>query len=295
MRLNSKRVAIAAVAASALAGLAPGIAGADDPPQFREYYSIFERGQAKIPHIAPEHYVPQGLAYWPERDQMILSYYDDRGGKALLSFLDRATSKPVKSVYLDGKIHAGTLTMSKNYLWVSATSDAGRQVFRYAKSALDSAGNGATVTKDKAYTLKASSVMEIYGDKFYVGQFNSKTSDKMYRYAMTSAEEPAKTPEHSFTIPSKTQGVTITPNRFFYSRSAGRDKPSEIDAQPAGKPIDKKLVAPNMAEDMATVNGQLYIIYESGARKYGDASYKVRTVHHGKAFARGAAESNVIW
>ena len=40
-------------------------------------------------------------------------------------------------------------------------------------------------------------------------------------------------------------------------------------------------MAPNMSEDMAVVDGELYVVYESGAQKFSDADYKVRTIHHG--------------
>ena len=36
-----------------------------------------------------------------------------------------------------------------------------------------------------------------------------------------------------------------------------------------------------MAEDTAVADDELYIVYESGARKFADADYRVRTIHHG--------------
>lgn len=43
--------------------------------------------------------------------------------------------------------------------------------------------------------------------------------------------------------------------------------------------------APNMSEDLATVGGELYVVYESAAMKYSDADYQVRTIHHGSTAA----------
>ena len=31
----------------------------------------------------------------------------------------------------------------------------------------------------------------------------------------------------------------------------------------------------------AAIDGELYAVYESGAKKFADADYKVRTIHHG--------------
>jgi hypothetical protein len=98
------------------------VAPAKDPLRYVPYYSIFTRGQQNIPYIDTTSYVPQGLAYWPEHDEMVVSYYDNEGGPARLTFLDRTTSQRHKSVFLDASIHAATLTMSKNYLWVSAST-----------------------------------------------------------------------------------------------------------------------------------------------------------------------------
>jgi hypothetical protein len=36
-----------------------------------------------------------------------------------------------------------------------------------------------------------------------------------------------------------------------------------------------------MSEDLATVGGEIYVVYESGAKKYADADYKIRSIHHG--------------
>ena len=41
------------------------------------------------------------------------------------------------------------------------------------------------------------------------------------------------------------------------------------------------LVARNMAEDTAVAGDELYIVYESGAKKLADADRRVRTIHHG--------------
>ena len=54
-----------------------------------------------------------------------------------------------------------------------------------------------------------------------------------------------------------------------------------MTVEPRDGAITRRVVAPNMSEDLATVGGELYVVYESGARKYADADYKVRTIHHG--------------
>jgi hypothetical protein len=70
--------------------------------------------------------------------------------------------------------------------------------------------------------------------------------------------------------------MVVTPGHFIWSRSFGRDNDSELVVDPT-----RTMVAPNMSEDMAAVDGELYVVYESGAKKFSDADYNVRTIHHG--------------
>ncbi|GLZ32299.1 hypothetical protein Lesp02_44870 [Lentzea sp. NBRC 105346] len=251
-------------------------AHADDPPRYRTYYSIFTRGQQQIPYLDTTPYVPQGLTHWPELDAMVVSYYHDGGGNARLTVLDRTTSRRIKTLTLDDTGHAGALATSRNFIWVAT----GGKVVRYAKSALAGAADGATVTRNRAYSVLAASFMEISGDKMYVGAFDPDNSATAYRYSLDAAEE-AHYDNHSFGVPSKVQGMAITSAHFIWSRSWGRDNDSQIVVDPRNGAISRTVTAPNMSEDLATVGGQLYVVYESGAKKYADADYKVRTIHHG--------------
>lgn len=61
-------------------------------------------------------------------------------------------------------------------------------------------------------------------------------------------------------------GSESTPTHFVWSRSYGRYADSELTVDPRDGAITRRLVSPNMSEDLATVGGEIY---------------KVRTVHHG--------------
>src|SRR5687767_1693398 len=122
-RRRNRTVAISAAAATAALGLLVPAASAqaEDPPRYETYYSIFKRGEAKIPYLDTTPYVPQGLAHLPGQDAMAVSYYDDGGGKARLAILDRATSNDLKTLTLDDSGHVGGLATSANHLWVAST------------------------------------------------------------------------------------------------------------------------------------------------------------------------------
>jgi hypothetical protein len=66
-----------------------------------------------------------------------------------------------------------------------------------------------------------------------------------------------------------------------WSRSFSRDADSELAVGPLEGEPTKRLVAPNMSEDLAVAGDELFVVYESGAKKFSDADYKVRTIHHG--------------
>ena len=229
----------------------PFEASAADPERYQEYYSIFTRGEQRIPYLDTTPYVPQGLAHWPETDAMIVSHYDDTGGSARLAILDRVTSEHRKTLRLDDTGHVQAL-----------------------------AADGTTVARNAEYTPLAASFVEISGDRMYVGSFHETTTGTAYRYTLDAAEEPHYE-GHSFTVPAKVQGMAITPTHFVWSLSFGRHNDSELAVDPRDGPIERVVVAPNMSEDLATVGGELYVVYESAAMKYSDADYQVRTIHHG--------------
>jgi hypothetical protein len=270
----------AAAAAVAMVFLPATEARAADPDRYVEYYSIFTRGEQRIPYLDTTPYVPQGLTHWPELDAMVVSYYDDNGGPARLAVLRRGSSEHVKTLTLDDTGHVQALATSQNFLWVASTTGSGRKVIRYSKLALAAALDGSTITRNADYTLLANSFMEISGDKMYVGSFHENTTGTAYRYTLDAAEQP-RYDDHSFGVPAKVQGMAITPTHFVWSLSYGRDNDSTLAVDNRDGPIERRLTAPNMSEDLATVNGELHVVYESAAMKYSDADYQVRTIHHG--------------
>lgn len=271
-----RTLAAAAAALATLILLPQGSARADDPPRYARYYSIFTRGEQHIPYLDTTPYVPQGLAYWAQRDAMIVSYYHETGGNARLAIVDRTTSRHLKTLVLGDTGHVQALAVSANYLWLATT---GRMV-RYALTDVALTADGATLPEDADYVLKAHSFVEITGNRMYVGSFHTDTTGTAYRYTLDAAEEPVDD-DHSFTVPPQVQGMAITPTHFVWSRSQGRNNDSRLTVDPRDGAITREVVAPNMSEDLATVGGELYVVYESGARKYADADYQVRTIHHG--------------
>jgi hypothetical protein len=262
-------------------------ASAADPPRYRDYYDTFARGNAKIPGTDTR-WVPQGLAYWPEQDALVISYYDgDKSKNSRLGIIDRASGAKRKILELPEKGHVGGLAMSQGYLWVASSG----AVSRIAKAKLEGTADGGRLSTDSTYKLAATSFATMEGDDhLWVGKYEGDrgTPSKAYRYPLTG-EEPATGPDKTVTIPSNVQGMAVFGDKVVLSRSGGMDEgmdaDSTLEVRPAADPDSDQgrvITAPNMSEGVVFGKGELHVLYESGAAKYAGADYRVKTVHHGK-------------
>jgi hypothetical protein len=266
-------------------GILPSSATADcdppTPPNFDEYYSIFSRGQADMPHLDPKPYVPQGLTYLPELDAMAVSYYnDDERSPSWIAILDRVTSRHLKSLKLDEAGHVGGLATSGRHLWVASTGfDDKKRLIGYALSDITQAANNTELTRREGWEVPASSFVEVSGNKLYLGHFENGKAGRLHSYTLDANDIP-QNDYNSWDIPSNVQGMAAVPGGNVWSRSFNRFCPSELGLDLVNGGMVRRVVAPNMSEDLAVANGELYVIYESGARKYSDATVRERTVHH---------------
>jgi hypothetical protein len=275
-----------AVAASLLAAAlaVPATAGAADPPRYRAYYAAFDRGPALIPgHDTGLD--PQGLGYWPARDALIISYYDDAGGASRIAIVDRASGKRIKTLLLRTTGHVGGLGMTQSgHLWIANNG----KLVRYSSAALAKAGDGDTVRSDRSFDVPASSFVGVRRNDIWVGRFARSESPKMYPYRVTAGGD-LRSAGSATPVPRQTQGLAVTDDHFIFTRSFGRDADSRIESFARRVPIANgpMLTAPNMAEGAVLAHGEVHVLYESGSAKYDDADYRVRTVHHAPARALG--------
>jgi hypothetical protein len=278
-RRSIRRIAIA-VSACIVALLVSAAVHAADPPRYRTYYAIFDRGRALIPYH-DSRWVPQGLTHWPEADALVISYYDAGHGNSRIAIVDRATSRRLKTLTLPDKGHVGGLAMTSSYLWVASSG----KVDRYAKSALSSTHDGGTIARDRSLTLKASSFITVTGNTMWVGRYEAHSNGAAYRYTIGPGEMP-RYDGATFAVPPGVQGMAVASGKVVWSRSGGRDNDSTIEVRPLSAPTGpggRRITAPNMSEGIVFARGELHVLYESGAAKYADADYRVRTIHHGPA------------
>ena len=277
---------LAALAACALVLALPVSAGAADPKRYRPYYKLFDRGKAKIPGHDTR-WIPQGLTYWPQQDALIISYYDGEHAKnSRLAVIDRASGAKKKILELPEQGHVGGLAMSRLYLWVASSG----KLSRISKSALADTGNGGRLRVDATVNAPATSFATMEGDHIlWLGNYEHRKT-VAYRYPLglddSMPDKPGKV-----AIPSNVQGMAVFGNKVVLSRSPkpasreplARNADSWLVVRPVSKPTSTKgleRTAPNMSEGVVFAHGELHVLYESGAKEYKDADYRVETIHH---------------
>jgi hypothetical protein len=278
---SALRRALAVLAAVALA--APALAGAADPPRFHAYYDAFDRGAANVPGLETS-LVPQGLTYWAARDALMVSYYDTAGGPSRIAIVDRKSGRYIKTLLLRTSGHVGGLGMTQSgHLWVATNS----KLFRYPSHTLDRGGEGRTVDSDRTYNVPASSFVGVRGNELWVGQFKRSGTALAYPYRVDAFGGLTRS-GLAFPVPTRTQGMAVTDRHFIFSRSLGEDNDSQITSVGRGSTGDgPTLTAPNMAEGMVLAGGEIHVLYESGAKHYSGADYRVRTIHNAPSAALG--------
>lgn len=278
--LRLAATAVAGLAAAATLGVATEPASAKDPADLQRYYSLFQRGPALIPGHDTS-WTPQGLAFWPEQNALVISYYDSTGkSKSRLAIVDRTTGARRKLVQLNTTGHVGGLAMTANHLWIANNG----KIVRYTKGALAAVGELGVLRANGSKTVPVSSYLTANGSSLWVGRFTegASTPGVAYRYDVSSRGGLSGA-KGSISTPSQVQGMAFAGGKIVWSRSYGRNNRSRIDVAPTGNPTQPSRIirAPNMSEGVVTAGGRLYVVYESGSSTYANASYRVKTVHSG--------------
>jgi hypothetical protein len=268
--------------------MAPWVGGANaaDPARYKTYYDIFNRGNSPIPGDNTR-WVPQGLTYWPDRDSLIISYYDgERKLNSRLAVIDRASGRKQAIFELPERGHVGGLAMSDGSLWVASSGT----VSRISKPSLARAASGDRLPVASTHKLAATSFATFDGANLWVGTYETDAGKRRYayRYPLGAGERPARSYDRRVAIPTSVQGMAIRSGRMLLSRSGGHgiDADSTLEVRSLKNPTSRPsrvITAPNMSEGVVLGNGKVHVLYESGAKKYAGADYRVKTVHHGRA------------
>ncbi|ETY74992.1 hypothetical protein [Lactiplantibacillus fabifermentans] len=240
---------------------------------------------------------PQGLAV-TDKYVIISAYSRDKKYNSVLYFLNKKTGTFVKQIVLPNTSHVGGLaydTVSKR-LWV--TTEAGTTtatLSAYDAKTLTSANfeKTHTTTKfDHVITLpnvKRASFITYHNNALYVGYFNLTNQGKFLSYPLKDSGMPDVTSvkntdlrgsdiyQGSYKTNKRLQGVAFFKGQILFSQSYGT-KDSKLltfdnDGQKSWINFDnddilKEVALPPYLEQIVVDGGNLYALFESGAKAY---------------------------
>ncbi|MBN2907969.1 hypothetical protein JQC72_00340 [Polycladomyces sp. WAk] len=277
------------------------------PPEDRPKQSKLFKVGPTIPGVKKYGWVPQGLGYLKSKNWILISNYWDegkgsQGHPSTISVVDRKTGKFVKNVYLYEKKgnkhtgHVGGITVTPHYLWVASTTGGKNYLLQYPLNQLVNKKDDQPIYPKKIYNLKHGVSYVTYHFKYEgnrtnpvkqlcIGKFEDKKAGSLYCHNLDSKENMSSK-YVSYQTPSNVQGVEFygkdVNNRGYilYSRSFGRKKNSTLDVYKGLGTTNKvkSLKMYSMAEEIVQVGNQLYVNYESGAKKYRRGGIK-KTYH----------------
>ncbi len=307
-RLTSVVVAVA-VAGAGLVGITPATSAAPSatsgpvttvaasaaaaPARYERYYRYMDTGRSRIPWSDTK-WVPQGLAKnGSTENELLISYYDSSGREnSRIAVIDRVSGKYKRYYKLPHRGHVGGLATTHQYVWVTY----GGELQRYARTEF-TRPSGSTIRFTYQQNVAGyASYAYGSGNEVWVGNFNwgpGKTcptkrvaNDKMYRYVVTSTGALAH--RETRVTPSKVQGVAMDGTKIVWSQSCGRKNDSKLIVWPRNRTYDgdfrygSAITAPNMSEGMVIAGGELQVVFEAASAYYSDATYRIRSVHHGR-------------
>lgn len=235
----------------------------------------------RIPSL-PRH-VPQGLAAWSNwqgtgDDLLLITAYDPEKRYTLIVGIDAQTGKEMGTAKIEYTHGGGIAVFEPDWAFVS--DDNAQRVRKYPLKALADAISISDPKPLKSagpeQRVFASSFLTSHGPTrtLWAGNFSGSAKGHMESYKVEKSGRllPVGT---SWEVPTKTQGVVVTKDYFFYSTSLDRDKRSNLYVVRRGKGEtnleDARLFcfrSPSMSEGIAIHGDDLYVLYESGADKF---------------------------
>lgn len=228
-----------------------------------------------IPGLGQD-FVPQGVAGTKEFI-IFTAYYEKYGSStkknSMLYLVSRSTGKVAKAVKLDTTGHVGGVAATDKNVYVCLDKKLGEISLSTIVNAKDESVIG---FKTKHSLPSTCSFASYYKDRIYTGTFNNSTKQTAYGFTISGGKLTLKA---KYIIPKKIQGFSvISDTQIVVSQSYGRNSDSSIivytvasaykggDLTTAKK---KEHTLPPMTEGIFTgEDGNLYIIFESGANSY---------------------------
>lgn len=221
----------------------------------------------------------QGLCFTPELI-LITAYTEEQGEPGALMAFDRADGEYLATFRMKKDSHLGGIAFDGNHVWVCHSNVRTLEKIPYdvildaAKSRPDGSVDVSSLAKE--YRLKNSpSCITCYGGRIWVATHTRLFTSQMYSYSYDSVKDTL-TPVSSYHIPSKVQGVAFDGSgSVYFSTSYGRNNSSYLKIYSSLLSLDKKPNAPEVkvemppcSEEVAVVDEDVYILFESASLKY---------------------------
>ncbi|MDH6669615.1 hypothetical protein M2277_000259 [Paenibacillus sp. LBL] len=268
--------------------------------KYKKFFDISRKG-AVVPGLSGnKEWIPQGLALVPSKKWIIISHYwgNTKSKQASsISITSSKTNKRIKTLYLyeSGSKkhtgHVGGLAVSKNHLWVAS----GKNVYKIPLSTIEGKKDYSHVVMTR-YALGHKASYATYSDGIlWVGEYmdgedkGSKQcapgpKGKLRGYKLTSGDDLSlnRKADYTWSTPDRIQGAVVTKSRVLYSQSCGRNNASKLliyTRGASGKAAATPLTMPPMSENIAIRGNDLYVLFESGARKYRNGALPLKNLY----------------
>lgn len=260
-------------------------------------------------------FVPQGLCYNEAYGVYLISGYTDDGNSRIY-IVNKSDNQTKEIILRDFTAHAGGIASHGDSVWISSGGNAekGGYLYRFDMQTILSADNSDELGYDSKFqTIVKGSFLGCSDDMIWVGEFYTPDGGYEvnpshalgknhawacgYRIGEESLELTA-----ILSVPDEVQGITVMPdNSVAFSISYGRYNDSKLEIFPSytnlesstvsvdGKDVPlyncqkadrvAKIEMPALMQGIEYVNGDVCVIYESGAQKYSQAKQVIRTAH----------------
>ncbi len=234
-------------------------------------------------YIFSESQCPQGLCI-TEDYVLVTSYSEEDDSLGELMVFSRDSGEYLVTLGMDSKSHLGGIAYDGKNVWVCNSNENTLERISYDFICLMATANSkqvidATGVVDIYEIDNKPSCITYYGGRLWVATHTLFLDSKMVAYHYNVNDDTMEKLS-SYAIPGKVQGVTFDEDgKVYLSTSYGRQSSSYIKVYKSivnlssnpNRP-DSKIEMPPGSEEIDTLNGKLYIIFESAGEKYLDGT-----------------------
>lgn len=259
--------------------------------KYGDFNNVINEGNIKLPIF--DDMVPQGITLMG--DYILITSYDNLGKKNSVIYVLDKEGTLINKVILDNKSHVGGISYDKDNKLIWLPGDDGVLLAYESEDFIN--------RKNVKYKYKFNNVSDELKDflndnkkliafltiddgHIYIGNFSKDSKSIVKKYEIiNNGEEVYLKYKNKFNVPAKTQSITFknigNKKYMIMSNSYTRRKSSYIKVFEYSEEISdyaretRSIELPPMLEQIVVDNNNLYIIFESNAKKYSNCLEKI--------------------